>query len=40
MAELLINLTIDQILLISLVGLMVIGGISAHGLNKLYNRRT
>ncbi|WP_282958225.1 hypothetical protein [Halalkalibaculum roseum] len=39
MAELFINLNVDQIMLISLIGLMIIGGMSVHALNKIYDKR-
>lgn len=39
MTELFLNLNPDQIMLISLIGLMVIGGMSVHALNKIYNKR-
>lgn len=39
MTELFINLNPEQIMLISLIGLMIIGGMSVYSLNKIYDKR-
>ena len=39
MTELFLNLNTDQIMLISFIGLMIVGAMSVHGLNKIYDNR-
>ena len=39
MTELFTELNLDQILLIMLIGFIIIGGLSAYRLNKLYEQK-
>lgn len=39
MTELFLNLNPDQVMLIALIGLMLVGGMSVHALNKIYDNR-
>ena len=39
MTELFLNLNTDQIMLISFLGLMIVGAMSVHALNKIYDNR-